>query len=147
MVFEAATYVNVVVRLYSDVLTYTLTAQNTGSAPATGLAIVLDGSPVSRVVVRDAIPANAAFVKLGVFGPGTPLYHSAGADANTYTSTPPDDLALVDAVGFGFIKIDAGQTVVRTFDVKINANASGDIVNTAKVGFNDGLSVSGRSVS
>ena len=130
----------------SDALTYTLTAQNTGSAPATGVAIVLDGSPVSRVVVRDSIPANTAFVQLGVFGPGTPLYHSAGAAANNYTSTPPADLTLVDAVGFGFAKIDPGQTLVRTFDIKINANASGEIVNTARVGFNDGLSPSVVSI-
>ena len=130
----------------SDVLTYTLAAQNTGSAPATGVAIVLDGSPVSRVVVRDAIPANTAFVQLGVVGPGTPLYHSAGADANTYTSTSPANLASVDAVGFAFAKIDPGQTVVRTFDVKINGNASGDIFNKAKVGFNDGLSAGAVSV-
>ena len=130
----------------SDVLTFTLTAQNTGSAAATGVPVLVDGSPVSRVVVRDAIPANTAFVQVGAAGPGTPLYHSAGADANTYTSTPPADLASVDAVGFGFVKIDAGQTVVRTFDIKINANASGDIVNRAKVGFNDGLSAGAASV-
>ena len=129
-----------------DVLTYTLTAQNTGSAAATGVPVTIDGIAVSRVVVRDAIPANTAFVLVGPAGPGVPLYHSAGADANTYTSTPPANLALVDAVGFGFVKIDAGQTVVRTFDVKINGNASGDIVNKAKVGFNDGLSAGAASV-
>ena len=130
----------------SDVLTYTLTTQNTGSAPATGIAVVVDGSPVSRVVVRDAIPLNTALVQVGATGPGTPLYHSAGADANTYTSTPPANLALVDAVGVGFTKIDPGQTVVRTFNVKINPNASGDIVNTAKIGFNDGLSPNAVSI-
>jgi large repetitive protein len=130
----------------SDVLTYTLTAQNTGSAPATGFPVVVDGSPVSRVVVRDAIPPNTAFVQVGAAGPGAPLYHSVGTDANTYTSAPPANLALVDAVGFGFTKIDTGQTAVRTFDVKINANASGEIANTAKVGFNDGLSPSALSI-
>ncbi len=130
----------------AEVLTYTLTVQNTGSTAATGVPVTIDGSPVSRVVVRDAIPANTAFVRLGPAGPGTPLYHSAGTDANTYTSTPPANLALVDAVGFGFAKIDPGQTVVRTFDVKINSNASGDIFNTAKVGFNDGLSAVAASV-
>jgi large repetitive protein len=129
-----------------DVLTYTLTAQNTGSATATGTPVNLDGNAVTLVVVRDAIPANTAFVVLGAPGVGTRLYHTTGADANTYTSTPPADLASVDAVGFGFAKIDAGQTVVRTFDVKINANASGDIVNKAKVGFNDGLSAGAASV-
>jgi large repetitive protein len=130
----------------SDVLTYTLTAQNTGSAVATGVPIFVDGSPVSRVMVRDAIPANTALVAPIAAGVGTSLYHSAGDDANTYTSVPPANLALVDAVGFGFAKIDAGQTVVRTFDVKINANASGEIVNKAKVGFNDGLSAVAASV-
>ena len=129
-----------------DVLTYTLTAQNTGSAAATGVPVSVDGSAASLVVVRDAIPANTAFVLLGAPGVGTPLYHTAGVDANTYTSTPPVNLSLVDAVGFGFAKIDAGQTVVRTFDARINANAGGDIVNRAKIGFNDGLSSSAASV-
>ncbi len=130
----------------SDMLTYVLTAQNTGSAVATGIPVSVDGSVRSLVVARDAIPANTSFVLLGAPGIGTQLYHTAGADANTYTSAPPADLALVDAVGFGFVKIDAGETVVRTFDVKINANASGDIFNKAKVSFNDGLSAAAASV-
>jgi large repetitive protein len=129
-----------------DVLTYTLTAQNTGSATATGIPVSVDGNAAELVVVRDPIPANSAFVSLGAPGVGVRLYHTAGVDANIYTSTPPADLASVDAVGFGFAKIDAGQTVVRSFDVKINANASGDIVNRAKVGFNDGLSAGAASV-
>jgi uncharacterized repeat protein (TIGR01451 family) len=131
----------------SDVLTYTLTAQNTGSAPATGIAVKVDGIDMFRVVVRDAIPLNTTLVQLGATGPGTPLYHIGGeVDLNTYTAVPPANLALVDAVGVAFAKIDPGQTVVRTFDVKINANAGGDIVNTAKVGFNDGLSLSAVSI-
>ena len=130
----------------SDVLTYTLAAQNTGSASATGIQVSVDGNVRTLVVVRDTIPANTSFVMPGTPRIGTQLYHTAGADANTYTSAPPADLASVDAVGFGFVNIDAGQTVVRAFDVKINANASGNIVNRATVGFNDGLSAGAASV-
>jgi large repetitive protein len=129
-----------------DVLTYTLTAQNTGSAAASGVPVSVDGNAALLVVVRDVIPANTVFIGLGAPGVATPLYHTAGVDANTYTSTPPANPSMVDAVGFGFTKIDAGQTMVRTFDVRINANASGDIVNMAKIGFNDGRSPGAMSV-
>ena len=131
----------------ADVLTYTLTAQNTGSAPATGTAVKIDGIDVLRVVIRDAIPPNTTLVQLGATGPGTPLYHIGGVvDPDTYTSTPPTNLASVDAVGVAYAKIDPGQTVVRTFDIKLNANAAGDIVNTANIRFIDGLSPSAMSI-
>ena len=126
----------------SEVLTFTLTTQNTGSVPATGVPVTIDGSPVVRVIVRDAIPPNTTLVQVSAAGVGTPLYHSAGTDANTYTTTRPADLTLVDAIGIAYTKIDAGQTVVHSFDVKISNNANVSIVNKANIAFNDGLSSS-----
>ena len=116
-------------------LRYTLTANNIGSAAATGMPITVDGSPANLVVLRDTIPANTVFVSLGAPGAATPLYHRVGSDPNAYTSTPPPKLAEVDAVGFGFASIAADQSVSRSFDVAINANASGDIANTAQISF------------
>lgn len=124
----------------ADLLTYTLTARNNGSTTATGVSITLDGSPATWVVTRDVIPANTSFVALGERGVATtPLYHRLGAPMHTYTSTPPADLSQLDAIGFGFSRIDAGQNMVRAFDLRVNANASGDIVNQAQIIFNDGI--------
>ena len=123
-----------------EVLTYTLTAHNIGSAAATGMLVIVDGNPASLVVLRDTIPANAIFVSLGVPGVATPLYHRAGAAGDTYTTAAPVNLGEVDAVGFGFASIAPDQTVARSFEVRINANASGDIVNRAQITFNDGVS-------
>ena len=123
-------------------LTYTLSATNSGSAAATGVPITIDGVASSKVLLRDIIPANTTLVALGSVGLAVPLYHTFGAPTHTYTSLPPSNLALVDAVGFGFASINAGQNMTRTFSVKINSNASGDIFNSAQMLFLDGINPS-----
>ena len=122
-----------------DILGYALTAHNMGTSAALGTQVVVDGNLASLVVLRDTIPANTVFVSLDAAGAATLLYHRAGTDANTYTTTPPPNLTEVDAVGFGFPSVAANQSVTRSFNVKINANASGDIANTARITFMDGV--------
>ena len=117
------------------VVTFTVTAQNPGGIAATGVPVTVDGMVVSLVVVRIAIPANTSFVRVGASGAGIPLYHLAGDPPNTYSSIQPTDLSRVDAVAFGYVKISALESEVRSFDVKINANASGDILNQAQIFF------------
>ena len=128
--------------LPTNTLTYTLSATNNGSAAATGMLITVDGVASTKVLLRDIIPANTTFVALGAVGLAIPLYHTLGAPLHTYTSLPPSNLAVVDAVGFGFASINAGQNVLRTFSVKLNANASGDTFNTAQIFFLDGINPS-----
>ena len=128
-------------------LTYTLSATNSGSAAATGVPITVDGAAITKVLLRDMIPANTTLVALGSVGLAMPLYHIIGAPIHTYTSLPPSNLALVDAVGFGFASINAGQNVTHTFSVKINSNASGDIFNSAQMVFMDGTSPSATTLT
>ena len=126
----------------TNTLNYSLSATNNGSAAATGVLITIDGVASTKVLLRDIIPANTTFVALGSVGLAVPLYHTLGNPLHTYTSLPPSNLGLVDAVGFGFASINAGENVQRTFSVKINSNASGDIFNTAQILFLDGINPS-----
>ena len=124
----------------SAVLTYTLTAYNSGSSAATGTATMVDGIPASLLILRDVIPANTTFYSLGASNVGMQLYHRNGDPVNSYTTNMPADVAQVDAVGFGFAQVDPGQSILRTFEVKVNANASGDILNHASIVFSGGVS-------
>ena len=131
----------------SDSLTYTLSATNSGSTTTTGVPITIDGVASTRVLLRDIIPANTTFVALGSVGLAVPLYHTIGNPPHSYTSLPPNNLASVDAAGFGFAGINAGQNVTRTFSVKINSNASGDIFNSAQMVFMDGINPSATTLA
>lgn len=122
----------------AGVLTYTLTSRNTGSSPAMGISLSLDGVVLPRVVIRDVVPANTQLVEVRASGSAIPMYHKVGDPPDSYTTAAPTDLTMVDAVAFGFASLNAGQTVVQAFDVKINANASGDIFNQARISFNNG---------
>ena len=128
-------------------LTYSLSATNNGTMAATGVPIIIDTVASTKVLLRDIIPANTTFVALGAIGLATPLYHTFGSPTHTYTSLPPASLALVDAVGFAFTTINAGQNVTRTFSVKINTNASGDIFNSAQMLFMDGVNPSATTIA
>ena len=119
-------------------LTYTLTSRNTGSSPATGISVSLDGVVQSMVVIRDVVPANTHLVALRASGVVTSMYHKVGDPVSSYITAAPADLTVVDAVAFGVASLNPGQTVTQAFDVKINANASSDIVNQAQIGFNNG---------
>ena len=131
----------------TNTLNYSLSATNNGSAAATGVLITVDGVASTKVLLRDIIPANTTFVALGTVGIAVPLYHTLGDPLHTYTSLPPSNLGLVDAVGFGFASINAGENVQRSFSVKINSNASGDIFNTAQILFLDGVNPSATTIA
>ena len=125
----------------NDLLTYTLTLTNTGTSSATGIPAIVDGVSGTWLVMRDIIPNNVTFATLGAAGLATPLYHIIGNPLHVYSTLPPTNLTSVDAVGFGFAAINAGQNVTRSFDVRVKANASGDIFNTARTYYNDGINI------
>ena len=127
-------------------LRYTLTLTNTGTATATGIQARVDGVLGSWIVMRDIVPNGTTLLTLGAAGASTPLYHITGDQLHVYSTVAPADLRTVDAVGFGFKGINAGQNVTRTFDVNINASASNAVFNTAQTFFNDGLSVADVTV-
>ncbi len=130
----------------NDTLTFTLTLTNTGTSTATGIAATVDGVLGTWLVMRDIIPSNATLATLGAAGLATPLYHQIGNPLHVYSTLPPADLTTVDAVGFGFAAINAGQNVTRSFDVRIKGNTSGDIFNTAQTYYNDGINAANATI-
>jgi large repetitive protein len=122
-----------------ETVTYVLTASNTGNQAATGVAVLVDGVSQSLILLKDVIPANTTFHSLGALGAARGLYHIQGQPELSFSSVPPADLRLVDAVVFGFsTALAPNQSLSRNFNVKINSNASGAIVNTAHMVFVDG---------
>jgi large repetitive protein len=128
---------------------FSLTASNNGNRAAIGVPLQVDGQAAVLALLRDTIPANTRFAGFGPNSstPSSPaLYHLAGQPAYSFVSTAPADLGLVDAIAFAFRDpIARGQTIARSFDVTLNANASVRITNTAQFVFNDGLNVSAVS--
>jgi large repetitive protein len=123
-----------------DTVTFFLSGSNTGNLAASGVPVLVDGSPQSLVLLKDVIPANTTFNALGPLGAARGLYHIQGQPEWTFTSTAPADSRLVDAVAFGFsTPIAANQSVSRNFSVTINSRASGAVLNTANLVFWDGL--------
>jgi len=121
-----------------DSVTFTLSATNTGNAAAAGVPVTVDGVPTTLVVVRDPLPENTSFVSISGPAGGTALYHKAGDAPTAYISAPPSDLGQVDAAGYGFASVAAGQTVRVALRIGIHANAADSIVNTAQALFTDG---------
>ncbi len=127
-----------------EVIGYTLAGRNIGGLPATGINVTLDGVTTTRVVIRDAIPANTQLAEpLTTNGP-QPLYHLVGElDLHRYVTTPPANLADVDAIAFSlvaigpFISINQGYS--GGFKVRVNATAAGTITNQASIYFQGGI--------
>ena len=127
-----------------DVISYTLGGKNVGGSPATGIAVTLDGSAVSRVVIRDPIPANTQLSEAPTSTGPQVLYHlAAEIDIHRYQTALPSNLADVDAVAFAlpvvnpFTMINQGYTGV--FKVRVNPAASGDVVNRASAYYLGGV--------
>jgi uncharacterized repeat protein (TIGR01451 family) len=124
----------------SHTLSYGLTLSNTGTIPAKpGVLIRIDGAAneVKKILIRDTIPPNTTFVDLAPSqGLGLRLYHRANDSIHFYTTSPN---LPVDAVAYAFDGINALQNVSGIFRVNINANATGEVLNTGEVFYNDGL--------
>jgi uncharacterized repeat protein (TIGR01451 family) len=129
-----------------DQVDFILAATNTGNMAASGIPVTVNGGAAALFLIRDAIPANTLLVSLASAGSGTPLYHRMGDPAASYVSIPPSDLTQVDAVAYALSSLAAGQTVTATLRVKISANASSSVSNTAQVQYNDGVNPAPVSV-
>lgn len=116
-----------------DLVAYTLSGTNNYPAALAPLTVTIDGAPVSRVVVRDDLPANIQFVEFISNNNATPLYHLAGQPLHTYVTTPPADLGQVDAIAFAFLSIPQGNSFSVSFRARVGQAASGLIPNTARV--------------
>ncbi len=130
-----------------ETIVYTLTLRNTAGStfdPALegfGLPSLVDGVPQSLIVVSDDIPRNTTFREIVDPGMFQPVFRLAGADATQWTSTPPEDLQQVIAVGF--VSDDpfrGGQTAAFDFAVSVNDGAgSTEIENTGMILTPDGV--------
>lgn len=112
---------------------YTLSGTNNFATALAPVAITIDGAADNRVIVRDRLPNNIEFVSFGVTTPATPLYHRAGDPLHTYTTAPQGSLRQVDAVAFAFGALAAGDSFSVGFRVRVGANATGSLINTAHI--------------
>ena len=80
-----------------QIVTWHLSAIARGAGRARPIAVTVDGTPRSLVIVRDQIPANTAFVALSGPSNGRALYHRLGEAQHVYRTTPS---APVDAVAW-----------------------------------------------
>lgn len=123
-----------------DLVSFAISASNTGSSMAAAVPVTVDGSPANLVVIRDVIPVNTVFASIDSAGSGTPLYHRAGDPLHAYTTTVPSPLSSIDTVAAGYLSIPQNVTVSLSFSVVIGPNASGAIPNTAQIFYDDGVS-------
>lgn len=122
-----------------DELEFQINGKNVGDAFALAIPISVDSKEERFVLVRDKIPSNTSFSQFTFTGKGTPLYHTLDSPELVYSTTPPEDLTLIDEVAFGYVIIDVEETFEIRFAVKINDNANGNIKNIAFVIYDDGL--------
>ena len=110
---------------------YGLLATHHGDAAAQPLNLSVDGVAARYVLLSDALPANTAFV--AITGQGVALHHLSGeADTVWHTGTPLD-ASRVDAAAIGLAALPAGQSASATLTLRLHANASGTIANTARL--------------
>ncbi|MEC7120092.1 MAG: SdrD B-like domain-containing protein, partial [Pseudomonadota bacterium] len=116
-------------------LTYKLKVESRGTAAVRPTELVVDGQPLSAVIVRDPLPANTTFVSI------TPeqanakvLYRTAG---NALTEQRPADLSSIDEVLLAYpAGLPTSSTVSATLVVAMNAGVSNTtLVNTMYVDY------------
>jgi uncharacterized repeat protein (TIGR01451 family) len=121
-----------------ETFSYTLVAQNSGSAAADPVPVTIDGAAVTAVVLRDAVPANTTFGSLSSPTSGARLlYHQLGTPAGAYSDAAPP-AATVDAVAVAVPQLLANATLSAVLTVTAHGNASGTLSNTAYTDFVSG---------
>ncbi|MBL4760571.1 MAG: DUF11 domain-containing protein [Mariprofundaceae bacterium] len=116
-----------------DTVVYTLDLNNSGNTTAQGIPITIDGYAATKVLIRDVIPANTSFAGfISTGGAGRGLYHLIGAPLHTYVTQAPINLNTVDAMAVAFSSMIANSNLQIKFQIKIHANASGEVLNHGK---------------
>lgn len=122
-------------------LDYTLSVVSTGGMAPAAIAAAVDGRADRLVLVRDTIPANTRFVSF-LESPSNALrlYHTAGSPQDTYTTNAPQELSAVDAIAIGLSDWGAPNRALQLpCRTMVNANATGEIVNVARLRYADSL--------
>jgi uncharacterized repeat protein (TIGR01451 family) len=116
-------------------LSYSLTATNSGTAAAGPVAITVNGTAASLVILRDAIPANTRFASLSSPTPSVQyLFHRLGDPVGSYLTAQP---ANVDAIAWGLATLAPSASLVGNFTVTVNLNAAGTLANTGFLDYLD----------
>lgn len=135
-----------------ETVEFTITASNAfGSASAPRFLVDVQGpaglTQKNCFIIRDEIPLNTQFNSM-VTNAGanyTRLWHEFNDVRHRYQDfdqSPPTDLSVVDAVAICYEnELAIGSSYDFVFDVTINANATGEIRNTAIAYYedNDGI--------
>jgi uncharacterized repeat protein (TIGR01451 family) len=119
-------------------LSFTARAINNGNMAASPANVLVNGAPVALFILRAPVPVNTAFVSaLPSTSPGAQtLYHLLGGATNSYVTAIPGG-ATVDAVAWGIAALPQGGLFQGTFNVSVNANASGNVSGTAYADWTD----------
>lgn len=120
-----------------DRFDYVLDGENIGDMTALPREILVDGSPLEKVILMDSIPANLTFIDYVSFDKGIPLYHEVGAAKYEFTTSKAADSSMIDVIGLAFDSLQVGETFSTTFTVMVNPTASGRIINVAELSYVD----------
>lgn len=123
--------------MQGDNFSYRIQGENTGDLTALPRQILVDGNLIEKVILTDSIPENLTFTKFLSVNRGTPYYHVNDAGVFEFTTTPPQDLETVDIIGLGFDSLEVGGIFDTSFEVRVNDNATGRIINIAEVSYID----------
>ncbi|KVW99768.1 DUF11 domain-containing protein [Thiobacillus denitrificans] len=110
---------------------YGLLATHHGDAQAQPLNLSVDGVAARYILLSDALPANTAFVSMT--GQGVALHHLSGEADTVWHTGAPLDAGRVDAAAIGLAALSAGQSASATLTLRLHANASGTLANTARL--------------
>ena len=127
-----------------EVVTFTPFASNLGLAAPNGIAATVDGAARTLIVLRNVVPANTTFVGFQNTGAGVALFHLRGTPVHVYQTTLPADLSTIDAVAYGVEELPSRSSLTFSFQVRLNPNASGEILNVATLFYTNPLTGQGQ---
>ena len=110
---------------------YGLLATHHGDTAAQPVNLSVDGAAASYILLSDALPPNTDFVSIA--GQGVALHHLSGEADTVWHAGAPADAGRVDAAAIGLATLPAGQSASATLTLRLHANASGAIANTARL--------------
>lgn len=113
-------------------LSFTARATNNGNDAARPAAIMVNGVPASRFILRAPVPLQTTFTSAQASSSAgaQTLYHLQGSTANSYVTTVPAG-GVVDAVAWAIASLPYGAVLQGQFDVMVNPIASGNVTGVA----------------
>ncbi|RDI25849.1 putative repeat protein (TIGR01451 family) [Pseudacidovorax intermedius] len=124
-------------------------AQATGTAVPANTPIVVDGSPVSAILVRDVLPAGTRYMagSLQSSMPGAlRLFRLPGDAAFSYRTSGGDDASAIEVAAalLAPATISPNASLQMRLSATVTASA-GNLLNTAQAYFNDGTQATSSS--